>query len=39
MKDYKYLYFKLFNAITDEIESLKKIQQEAEEIVIDMEEE
>lgn len=31
MTDYKELYFKLFNEITDIIEKLKKIQQEAEE--------
>ncbi len=31
MEDYKKLYFELFNKITDTIENLKKIQQEAEE--------
>ena len=34
MEDYKELYFELFNKITDTIESLKKIQQEAEETFI-----
>ena len=31
MPDYKSMYFKLFNKITDTIESLKEAQQEAEE--------
>ena len=31
MPDYKDLYFKLFNEITDVIEKLKEIQKEAEE--------
>ena len=31
MPDYKELYFKLFNEITDVIEKLKEIQQAAEE--------
>ena len=34
MEDYKKMYYELFNKITDTIESLKKIQQEAEEIFI-----
>ena len=34
MEDYKKMYFELFNKITDTIESLKKIQQEAEETCI-----
>lgn len=33
--DYKDAYLKLFNEITDLIEQLKKIQQEAEDIVIE----
>lgn len=36
--NYKDAYLKLFNAITDLIEALKQIQQEAEEIVISKEE-
>ena len=31
MEDYKKLYYELFNKITDIIEELEKIQQEAEE--------
>ena len=31
MEDYKKLYYELFNKITDIIEELKKIQQDAEE--------
>ena len=31
MEDYKKLYYELFNKITDVIETLKKIQQDAEE--------
>jgi hypothetical protein len=31
MPDYKKMYYELFNKITDVIENLKKIQQEAEE--------
>ena len=31
MDDYKKMYYELFNKITDAIENLKKIQQEAEE--------
>ena len=34
MEDYKKLYFELFNKITDTIENLKKIQQEAEETFV-----
>ena len=34
MPDYKELYLKLFNEITDVIEKLKEIQKEAEEIYI-----
>ena len=34
MEDYKKMYFELFNKITDTIESLKKIQLEAEETFI-----
>ena len=31
MDDYKKMYYELFNKITDAIENLKKIQQDAEE--------
>ncbi len=31
MEDYKKMYYELFNKITDVIETLKKIQQDAEE--------
>ena len=34
MEDYKKMYYELFNKITDTIETLKKIQQEAEEAFI-----
>ena len=34
MEDYKKMYFELFNKITDTLETLKMIQQEAEEIYI-----
>ena len=34
MSEYKDLYYKLFNRITDIIEELKELQQEAEEIYI-----
>ena len=34
MPDYKKMYFDLFNGITDTIESLKKLQKEAEERII-----
>ncbi len=34
MEDYKKMYYELFNKITDVIETLKKIQQEAEEIYL-----
>ena len=36
MPDYKKLYHKLFNEITDTIENLKKIQEDAEEMYLDM---
>lgn len=35
--DYKSAYLKLFNSVTDLIEALKQIQQEAEEIAISTE--
>lgn len=35
MPDYKMLYYKLFCAVSDEIEKLKKIQCELEELVMD----
>ena len=34
MTDYQKMYYDLFNKITDTIENLKKIQQEAEETFI-----
>ncbi len=34
MPDYKTMYFKLFNAVTDAVQILCKAQQEAEEIYI-----
>lgn len=34
MEDYKSMYYKLFNQITDVIEKLKDIQSEAEEMYI-----
>ena len=34
MEDYKKMYYELFNKITDVIENLKKIQQEAEEVYL-----
>lgn len=34
MPDYQELYYKLFNRITDIIEELKEIQEEAEEMYI-----
>ena len=34
MSDYKKMYYELFNKITDVIENLKKIQEEAEEIYL-----
>ena len=37
MPDYKELYFKLFCAVSDEIENLKKIQCELEEIIMESE--
>ncbi len=36
MPDYKKLYFKLFNEITDTIEKLKKAQEDAEEMYLDI---
>lgn len=36
MPDYKTLYHKLFNDITDAIENLQKAQQDAEEMYLDM---
>ena len=39
MADYKSMYYKLFNEVTDTIERLQKIQQECEQIFIDSEEE
>ena len=39
MPDYKTMYFKLFNAITDAVEILTKAQQETEEIYINSSEE
>ena len=36
MADYKKLYFKLFNGITDEIERLKELQLKCEELYINM---
>ncbi len=38
MEDYKKMYYELFNKITDAIENLKKIQQEAEEIYLSADE-
>jgi hypothetical protein len=38
MTDYKEMYFLLFNKITDTIESLQEIQQQAEEMYIEQEE-
>lgn len=35
MPDYQKLYLKMFNAVTDVIEKLKKLQQEAEELYIE----
>lgn len=35
MADYKELYFKLFNEVTDIIEKLKQIQCEAEEMYVE----
>ena len=36
MPDYKKLYFKLFNEITDTIEKLKKAQVDTEEMYLDI---
>ena len=36
MPDYKKLYHKLFNEITDTIEKLKKTQEDAEELYLEM---
>ena len=38
MADYKKLYFEMFNNLTNVIESLKEIQQNAEEHYIEIEE-
>lgn len=38
MENYKEMYLTLFNAITDEIERLKEIQQKVEEMYINSEE-
>ena len=38
MADYKSMYYKLFNEVTDTIERLQKIQQECEELFIKSEE-
>ena len=38
MADYKSMYLKLFNEVTDTIERLQKIQQECEEVYINSEE-
>ncbi len=35
MTDYKKLYYKMFNKVTDIIEELKELQTEAEEICIE----
>ncbi len=35
MPDYQKLYYLMFNKVTDIIEELKKLQQDAEEIYID----
>ena len=37
MENYKEMYLTLFNAITDEIERLKEIQQQVEEMYINCE--
>ena len=39
MADYKQMYFKLFNKLTDICEEIKQIQAEAEEIFLETEEE
>ena len=39
MADYKMLYYKLYSAVSDEIENLQKIQCELEELVIESEDE
>ena len=39
MADYKQMYFKLFNKLTDIAEEIKQIQAEAEEIFLETEEE
>ncbi len=36
MPDYEKLYHKLFNEITETIEKLQKVQQDAEEMYLDM---
>ena len=39
MTDYKQLYFKLFNKLTDISEEIKQIQAEAEELFLDADDE
>jgi len=39
MADFEKMYFELFNGITDAIESLKKLQQKAEELYLEQKEE
>lgn len=39
MSDYKTMYYKLFNEVTDTIERLQKIQQLCEQLYIESEEE
>ena len=39
MSDYKQMYYKLFNKLTDIAEEIKQIQAEAEEIFLETEEE
>ena len=36
MPDYEKLYYKLFNEITETIDKLKKVQEDAEEMYLDM---
>ncbi len=35
MPDYKALYYSLFNAVSDTIDALKKVQEEAEELYLE----
>ena len=39
MADYEKMYYELFNGITDTIEKLKELQQNAEELYIEQKEE